>query len=224
MLTQINERMGNPETTYMTVLIPDSCWNICRPQPTMRALRVGPWWRIRKITRPPKEQTGKNQHLIWRNTQTTHVPSFLSDVGLFMSLLFLSHRNPSPPPDSFSSSSMLVLMVLYSESTLWPPLIRLRTWRASSPRPFWRSQRGLSGRKKKPKNCSTAGTTDKPSMYLQHGEKQEESRGGEMLKETSATTDSQVGVWRLLGSWRSLSSSYITSVWIMNRWNIQRPE
>lgn len=40
----------------MTVFIPDSCWNIWRPQPTMRALRVGPWWRILKITSPPKQQ------------------------------------------------------------------------------------------------------------------------------------------------------------------------
>lgn len=91
------------------------------------------------------------------------------------------HRKPSPPPASFSSSSMLVLMVSYSESMLWPPLIRLRASRASWLRPFWISQRGLSGRKKKPMNCSTAGTMDKPSMYLQYGGNEEEWRGEGML-------------------------------------------
>ena len=57
--------------TYMTVLIPDSCWNIWRPQPTKRALRVGPWLRIRKITRPPKNNQTNNQMSLWHITNST---------------------------------------------------------------------------------------------------------------------------------------------------------
>lgn len=43
------KQLGN---TYMTVLIPDSCWNICRPQPTIKALRVGGYVSILQITGP----------------------------------------------------------------------------------------------------------------------------------------------------------------------------
>lgn len=46
--------------TYMTVLMPLSCWNICRPQPTTSALRVGPWRRIRRTT-GPSTPAGRNK-------------------------------------------------------------------------------------------------------------------------------------------------------------------
>lgn len=108
-------------------------------------------------------------------TNSPHVPSCLSNVCIkkVLSHLETTFQRILSPPASFSSSSMLVLMALYSASMFRPPLIRLRTSRASWLRPFLRSQRGLSGRKMKPMNCSTAGTTDKPSMYLQYGENAE---------------------------------------------------
>lgn len=48
------------QMTYMTVFIPDSCWNIWRPQPTIRARRVGPWRKILKITIPSENEATKN--------------------------------------------------------------------------------------------------------------------------------------------------------------------
>ncbi len=152
------------------------------------------------------------------NTEiSTHVPSFLSMFAVFCLECFAAsgqnsfcHWNLSPPP-AFSSSSMLVLMVLYSTSVFWPPLILLRTSRASWLRPFWRSQRGLSGRKRKPTNCSTAGTTDKPSMYLRN-KVSKEWRGEATLKETCAGD-----VYRIWGVLKWAISRYITCVQIMNR-------
>lgn len=73
---------------------------------------------------------------------------------------------PSPPPLSFSSSSMLFLMLSYSSSMFWLPRIWLSTRRAFWVSPRWINQRGLSGRKRNPMNWSTAGSTDRPNMYL----------------------------------------------------------
>lgn len=70
------------------------------------------------------------------------------------------------PPASIFSSSMLLRMLSYSSSTFTPPRIRLSTSRAFWVSPFCKSHRGLSGRKRKPRNCSAAGTTDKPNIYL----------------------------------------------------------
>lgn len=72
-----------------------------------------------------------------------------------------------PAPTSFSSSSMLFLILSYSSSIAWLPRIWDRILRALWVCPFWMSQRGLSGRNRNPRNCITAGTADRPSMYLE---------------------------------------------------------
>lgn len=84
--------------TYMTVLIPDSCWNIWRPQPTIRALRVGPWRRIRKITIPPEEQAAKIYSFNGRIINITTVVFCLFVVVL----LFIYLK-------SFTSTSLFLL-------------------------------------------------------------------------------------------------------------------
>ena len=80
----------------MTVFIPDSCWNIWRPQPTMRALRVGPWRRILKITRPPAQQAGiktivctKHGFVTYRQNSFSHCCSQKSFTSTRLFLLFL---------------------------------------------------------------------------------------------------------------------------------------
>lgn len=72
-----------------------------------------------------------------------------------------------PAPTSFSSSSMLFLILSYSSSIAWLPRIWDKILRALWVWPFWMSQRGLSGRNRNPKNCITAGTAERPSMYLE---------------------------------------------------------
>lgn len=69
-----------------------------------------------------------------------------------------------PPP--LSSSSRLFLMLSYSSSMFWLPRIWLSTRRAFWVSPRWINQRGLSGRNRNPMNWSTAGSTDRPNMYL----------------------------------------------------------
>lgn len=73
---------------------------------------------------------------------------------------------PPPLPPPLSSSSRLFLMLSYSSSMFWLPRIWLSTRRAFWVSPRWINQRGLSGRNRNPMNWSTAGSTDRPNMYL----------------------------------------------------------
>lgn len=71
-------------STYMTVFIPDSCWNIWRPQPTIRALRVGPWRRIRKITKRPKEKNSQKIPLMYLHFFNVWLSMSLCTKGSFV--------------------------------------------------------------------------------------------------------------------------------------------
>lgn len=100
----------------MTVFIPDSCWNIWRPQPTIRALRVGPWLRIRKITRPPKQQATTRQINIKTSCRLTSVrsslfprrhftssrPLLLLDAGSDHVVLLVDAPLPSDPAENLA--------------------------------------------------------------------------------------------------------------------------
>lgn len=98
--------------------------------------------------------------IFWQRTTSLPKPP-----GLILSLLS-SPPIRSPPPLSFSSSSMLFLMLSYSSSMFWLPRIWLSTRRAFWVSPRWINQRGLSGRNRNPTNWSMAGSTDRPNMYL----------------------------------------------------------
>lgn len=49
-------------STHMMVLIPETCWNMCRPQPTRRARRVGGYVSMRQITGPSGSATKAQQN------------------------------------------------------------------------------------------------------------------------------------------------------------------
>ena len=50
-------------TSYMTVLIPDSCWKNCRPQPTSKALRTPGVRSIFNKTLEPMERITKRSNI-----------------------------------------------------------------------------------------------------------------------------------------------------------------
>lgn len=164
----------------MTVFIPDSCWNIWRPQPTIRALRVGLWRRIRKITRPSTEQASK--HFIFYITHT-----FIS----FIVLLFfeISHlHQPSPP--------LLRCRFWWFRTPRQRSGLLWSGWELDGPLgsgPFGGASGGSPAGRGSRRTAPLMGQRTNPACTYST----ERSRRSEGEKE-KMISDSQVGVWRLL--------------------------